>query len=398
MSAAAGRKKEDRSDWVAVEPEFTSADQKGPPEIRKASSAYQFFQKNGAEQITRELRTTSVNGKVNIADFGRLARDKWQSLSSDDKDYYETLARQDNARFARESHVADVAAMERREKLRNERSTVLLDVDDGGVMEYGPPQRTTRKGLERKHRKQAKAEKRQHKKKGGNGNNGNGNGDGGDEDDFVEDDESDSGSFDSEVLSDETDDTETRRKKKKPVPRQMTEKQIENRDHKKQEKLQKEQYIAGRQEDLRKEKAGQAQRRLEFLLKQSNIFSHFGSVKEDTAKFGIKTAPAASKTPQDGEPTSRRGAADGGEDGDEDLDEVDEHEATRLTTQPSTLGHGQMRGYQLEGLNWMIRLQETGLNGILADEMGLGMCLSTCACFGLELSLDVGCLASLFGF
>mmetsp|Transcript_24578 Transcript_24578/g.50608 ORF Transcript_24578/g.50608 Transcript_24578/m.50608 type:complete len:1255 (-) Transcript_24578:97-3861(-) len=31
-----------------------------------------------------------------------------------------------------------------------------------------------------------------------------------------------------------------------------------------------------------------------------------------------------------------------------------------------------MRQYQLEGLNWMIRLQENGVNGILADEMGLG--------------------------
>jgi SWI/SNF-related matrix-associated actin-dependent regulator of chromatin subfamily A member 5 len=290
-----------------------------------------------------------------------MARDKWQGLSDTDRDYYETLARQDGARFARESHAADVAAIERREKLQNERSTVMLDMEEG-------PKRTTRKELERKHRKQAKVEKRQHKKKGSSSN-----GNGGDEKDFVEeDDESDSGSFDSEVLSDETDDSETKRKKKKPVPRQMTEKQIENRDNKKQEKQQKEQYIASRQEDLRKEKAGQAQRRLEFLLKQSNIFSHFGSVKEDTAKFGIKTAPVASKTQKDGELSSRRGAADG-DDGDEDLEEVDEHEATRLTTQPSTLGHGQMRGYQLEGLNWMIRLQETGLNGILADEMGLGM-------------------------
>jgi SWI/SNF-related matrix-associated actin-dependent regulator of chromatin subfamily A member 5 len=26
-----------------------------------------------------------------------------------------------------------------------------------------------------------------------------------------------------------------------------------------------------------------------------------------------------------------------------------------------------MRDYQLEGLNWMIRLQENGVNGILAD-------------------------------
>jgi SNF2 family DNA or RNA helicase len=31
------------------------------------------------------------------------------------------------------------------------------------------------------------------------------------------------------------------------------------------------------------------------------------------------------------------------------------------------------RPYQLEGLNWMIRLTENGINGILADEMGLGM-------------------------
>ncbi|NJS17177.1 MAG: hypothetical protein HC787_11070 [Nostocaceae cyanobacterium CSU_2_110] len=40
------------------------------------------------------------------------------------------------------------------------------------------------------------------------------------------------------------------------------------------------------------------------------------------------------------------------------LAEADEHEATFLTQQPTTLGFGKMRDYQLEGLNWMIRLQE----------------------------------------
>ena len=34
-----------------------------------------------------------------------------------------------------------------------------------------------------------------------------------------------------------------------------------------------------------------------------------------------------------------------------------------------------MRPYQLEGLNWMVKLQEHGVNGILADEMGLGKTL-----------------------
>lgn len=35
---------------------------------------------------------------------------------------------------------------------------------------------------------------------------------------------------------------------------------------------------------------------------------------------------------------------------------------------------GTMRPYQLEGLNWMIKLHDNGINGILADEMGLGAC------------------------
>ena len=45
---------------------------------------------------------------------------------------------------------------------------------------------------------------------------------------------------------------------------------------------------------------------------------------------------------------------------------------TRLNEQPSILKGGQLRDYQMDGLNWMISLYETGINGILADEMGLG--------------------------
>jgi SWI/SNF-related matrix-associated actin-dependent regulator of chromatin subfamily A member 5 len=35
----------------------------------------------------------------------------------------------------------------------------------------------------------------------------------------------------------------------------------------------------------------------------------------------------------------------------------------------STVINGEMRGYQLQGLNWMVSLHHNGLNGILADEM-----------------------------
>jgi hypothetical protein len=39
--------------------------------------------------------------------------------------------------------------------------------------------------------------------------------------------------------------------------------------------------------------------------------------------------------------------------------------------------NGQMRGYQLRGLNWMVSLHHNGLNGIPADEMGLGKTFQT---------------------
>lgn len=40
---------------------------------------------------------------------------------------------------------------------------------------------------------------------------------------------------------------------------------------------------------------------------------------------------------------------------------------------------GQLRPYQLEGLQWMLSLYNNNLNGILADEMGLGKTIQTIA-------------------
>lgn len=54
-------------------------------------------------------------------------------------------------------------------------------------------------------------------------------------------------------------------------------------------------------------------------------------------------------------------------------DEGNEGMLTRLQVQPSVLSSEcKIREFQLDGLNWMISLYETGINGILADEMGLG--------------------------
>ncbi|KAI3403645.2 hypothetical protein KGF56_003572 [Candida oxycetoniae] len=44
--------------------------------------------------------------------------------------------------------------------------------------------------------------------------------------------------------------------------------------------------------------------------------------------------------------------------------------------------HGQLRPYQVQGLNWLISLYENNLSGILADEMGLGKTLQTISFLG----------------
>lgn len=47
-----------------------------------------------------------------------------------------------------------------------------------------------------------------------------------------------------------------------------------------------------------------------------------------------------------------------------------------ISSQPSIVT-GRLRDYQIEGLNWMVRIHDTNINGILADEMGLGKTLQT---------------------
>merc|ERR1719181_2009420 len=49
--------------------------------------------------------------------------------------------------------------------------------------------------------------------------------------------------------------------------------------------------------------------------------------------------------------------------------------------QPGMLEGGQLREYQLAGLQWMVSLYINGLNGILADEMGLGKTIQSISLF-----------------
>ena len=342
--------KEDRSDWVAVAPDSTAATTN---EIRKPLTAFQYFQKHCGPEIRAQL-----GGQFDVAAFTKACHARWKELSDDDRTPFLQMAGKDLDRYNQESHEADVAALQRQERLQKERDSLMLFEDESS----SKGKRTTRGGWERQKRKKRRQGR---KKKSSDG--------GGNDDDEEDDDDDYSGSdeWDSEQESDDNEEGRPKKKKetkRKSPARPMSQKQIEYQEKKRKDKEDKESYIFERQQDLRKEKAAQAQRRLEFLLQQSNIFSHFGSVKEDNAKYGIKGQGTKSL---DNSTTASSGTTPGGrrqQDGEEEeaaaLEEADEHEATFLTQQPSTLGYGTMRPYQLEGLNWMIRLQENGVNGI----------------------------------
>ena len=156
--------------------------------------------------------------------------------------------------------------------------------------------------------------------------------------------------------------------------------------------------------ELKQNKAEQAESRLKYLLGQSDIFSHFGAAKgfkppppENQPKIPKKRGRRPknydpSKDPANQPSTSSSNYQNSSSD---KLDEMDEDEMAMaqeqeeiedgkdsgkyhtLLTQPSIITGGAMRSYQLEGLNWMIRLRANGINGILADEMGLGKTLQS---------------------
>ncbi|KAG2445911.1 hypothetical protein HXX76_000514 [Chlamydomonas incerta] len=112
--------------------------------------------------------------------------------------------------------------------------------------------------------------------------------------------------------------------------------------------------------------AERARHRVNFLLKQAEIFQHFAS---DTAVKEAKKAKAKGR--------GQRKEEDEDAELLKDEDDGGTNAGHRLQVQPSIITGGTLREYQMQGLNWMIHLYDNGINGILADEMGLGKTLQT---------------------
>mmetsp|Transcript_9123 Transcript_9123/g.8154 ORF Transcript_9123/g.8154 Transcript_9123/m.8154 type:complete len:1404 (-) Transcript_9123:63-4274(-) len=151
--------------------------------------------------------------------------------------------------------------------------------------------------------------------------------------------------------------------------REISDKEKELKEERKQIKLQEEKAIKKQHDVLKEERVKQAEARLKYLLGQSDIFAHFGSGgKANASKISSKEEPKG---------RNRRASVEEVDEDEKALIEDEEKQPTILLKQPSLVSGGPMRYYQLEGLNWMIRLQENGINGILADEMGLGKTLQS---------------------
>ncbi|XP_031640675.1 chromatin-remodeling complex ATPase chain Iswi-like [Contarinia nasturtii] len=117
------------------------------------------------------------------------------------------------------------------------------------------------------------------------------------------------------------------------------------------------------------------QKRLDYLLAQAEIFTHFvGNSPKQAAKQKMALI-REKKLPS----TNRR--RNKGNDEESDIEDDETTTGIRFDTTPTWI-KGEMRDYQLRGLNWMIALYEQGVNGILADEMGLGKTLQTISVLG----------------
>lgn len=130
-------------------------------------------------------------------------------------------------------------------------------------------------------------------------------------------------------------------------------------------------------------------KRFDFLLQQTEIFSHFmntpSSKKTPTSPLKVTPPSLPHRRERQRHPSASTRHRLSEADEDEELLEDDElggSTITRFSDNPYYIKNGIMRDYQVRGLNWMISLYENGINGILADEMGLGKTLQTIALLG----------------
>ena len=135
-------------------------------------------------------------------------------------------------------------------------------------------------------------------------------------------------------------------------------------------------------------------RRFRYLLGLTDLFRHFIDTSPDPRIREI-VEEIDHQNEEDAKKSKKASARAGGASGERRRRTEQEEDAELLKDEkrggqaetvfresPAFIKGGQMRDYQVAGLNWLVSLHENGISGILADEMGLGKTLQTISFLG----------------
>lgn len=156
-------------------------------------------------------------------------------------------------------------------------------------------------------------------------------------------------------------------------------KKYEKESVERKKKIEKEEQERRKKEEEELE-AKRQQRKLNFLLTQTELYSHFMSKKQnsqiqikedDNENDGLSQKRALELAQKAAQIQLEKTQSF-----DKEIEQITQ-EKTSVTFTDKKYGEpkcfiGNLKQYQIQGLNWLISLYEQGINGILADEMGLG--------------------------